>query len=185
MKTKQAIRAEIAAQRKALNPQWRAFASKLVSANVQRIDAFQAAETVALYMTIGGEVKIGALFPICWNLGKRTCIPVFNAKAKRYEMAEVTANTPYRTGHYGIREPITPALVPIHQIDLMAVPGVAFDRVGNRLGRGGGYYDRLLDGFSGHAAAVAFDFQIVPHVPTDAHDRPVHSITTETRISYI
>ena len=182
MASKQGIRHEIAAKRKALETEWLETTSARVVENFQALAAFQSAKTVALYMAIGGEVNLETLFPTCWELGKRTCIPVFNERSKLYEMAEIAADTPCRTGRYGIREPISPSLVSMDQIDLIAVPGVAFDPHGNRLGRGGGYYDRLLDGFAGNAAAVAFDFQILPRTPTDAHDKPVQCIATESKI---
>jgi 5-formyltetrahydrofolate cyclo-ligase len=67
----------------------------------------------------------------------------------------------------------------MESIELMAVPGVAFDRNGNRLGRGGGYYDRLLAGFSGLSAGVSFDFQLFPQIPSEPHDIPVDTIVTE------
>ena len=181
MKAKQDIRRDIAAERAALDPQWLESASARVVENVQALAAFKAAKTVALYMAMDGEVNLDALLPRCWELGKRTCIPVFNHTTKLYEMAEITPNTAYHTGHYGIREPDSPAPVTMDTIELIAVPGVAFDRNGNRLGRGGGYYDRLLEGFLGHTVAVAFDFQILPRIPTDGHDRPMHCIVTETR----
>ncbi|MCK4565367.1 MAG: 5-formyltetrahydrofolate cyclo-ligase [Verrucomicrobia bacterium] len=181
-RTKQQLRTEIAAKRKALEPEWLEPASARVVENFQALDAFQSAKTVALYIAIGGEVNLETLFPTCWKLDKRTCIPVFNEGTKLYEMAEIADDTPCRIGHYGIREPISPTLVSMEQIDLIAVPGVAFDPQGNRLGRGGGHYDRLLDGFSGDAAAVAFDFQILPGIPTDAHDKPVQCIATESKI---
>jgi 5-formyltetrahydrofolate cyclo-ligase len=127
-------------------------------------------------------VNLDALFSKCWEGGKRTCIPVFNVASNIYEMAEVSTTTQYRIGHYGIREPIAPVLAPMSTVDLISVPGVAFDRHGHRLGRGGGYYDRLLEGFSGYSVAVAFDFQILPHIPSEAHDRPVDTLVTETEI---
>ena len=179
---KQEIRREIEAGRRALDPVWMATASARIVENVQSLEDFGAAGMIALYKAIGGEVDLDPLFPACWNAGKRTCIPIFNAERKFYEMAEVTVETDYSTGHYGIREPLASALLPMSQIDLIAVPGVAFDRKGNRLGRGGGYYDRLLDGFSGLSAAVAFDFQILPQVPAEPHDRPVERIVTETKM---
>ena len=176
------IRREIADRRKALEFQWLETASERIVERFQTLEAFQSSETIALYMAIGGEVDLEPLFSKCWKLGKRTCIPVFNAAAKIYEMAEVSAETRYKTGHYGIREPLFPALLPMDRVDLVAVPGVAFDRKGNRLGRGGGYYDRLLDGFSGVSAAVAFDFQIFPEIPCEAHDRPVDALVTEAEL---
>ena len=165
-----------------LDAQWAEAASTRIVENFQTLEAFQPSETVALYMAIAGEVELGPLFSKCWKLGKRTCIPLFNAEARIYEMAEVSAETEYRIGHYGIREPLSPALLPMGEVGLVAVPGVAFDRAGNRLGRGGGYYDRLLDGFSGVSAAVAFGFQLLPEIPCEAHDKPVDALVTETEI---
>ncbi len=182
MSTKQHLRKEIEIQRRALEPRWLATASSQIVGNFQRLNAFPTASTVALYKSIHGEVDLESLFSICWNAGKRTCIPLFNAQAKLYEMAEVTAETPYSIGHYGIREPRSASLLPMDQVDLIAVPGVAFDRAGNRLGRGGGYYDRLLNGFSGVAAAVTFDFQILTKVPAEMHDKPVDHLVTERTI---
>jgi len=180
--SKEQIRKKIETQRRALDLQWLEAASAQIVENFQALEVFHSSETVALYMAIGGEVELGPLFSKCWKLGKRTCIPLFNAEAKIYEMAEVSAETEYRIGHYGIREPLSPALLPMVEIDLVAVPGVAFDRSGNRLGRGGGYYDRLLEGFSGIAAAVAFDFQILPQIPCETHDEPVEALATETNL---
>lgn len=180
--SKERIRREIEETRRALESKWVQATSARVVENLQSLEVFQSSETVALYMAIAGEVELGPLFPKCWKLGKRTCIPLFNAEAKIYEMAEVSAETEYRTGHYGIREPISPALLPMAEIGLVAVPGVAFDRKGNRLGRGGGYYDRLLEGFPGISAAVAFDFQILPQIPCEAHDKPVDALATETNL---
>lgn len=182
MISKQQIRREIEAERKVLDAQWVEDTSARIVENLRTLEAFQSSKTIALYMALAGEVKLDTLFPTCWKLGKRTCIPVFNAKAKIYEMAEITPETECFTGHYGIREPLSPALFPMDKIDLIAVPGVAFDRKGNRLGRGGGYYDRLLEGFSGISAAVAFDFQVLSEIPAERHDKPVNALVTETGI---
>ncbi len=185
MSTKAQLRLEIEARCRVLNLQWLTAASTRIVENFQTLEAFTPARTVALYKAIDGEVNLDLLFSSCWNAGKRTCIPIFNAAEKIYEMAEVTAETHYSTGHYGIQEPLSSALVSMDQIDLIAVPGVAFDRAGNRLGRGGGYYDRLLAGFSGIAAAVAFNFQILPTIPAEAHDKPVDLLVTETKINVV
>lgn len=181
MISKTQLRSEINAKRKTLDAQWILDASTRVVDHFQKLEAFNASKTIALYMAIGGEVDLAPLFPICWTLGKRTCIPVFSETQQRYEMAEIKAETQFVTGHYGIQEPIDPTPVSTDWIELMAVPGLAFDSQGNRLGRGGGHYDRLLDGFTGHAVAVAFDFQIVPYVPCESHDKPVDMIVAETK----
>jgi 5-formyltetrahydrofolate cyclo-ligase len=97
-------------------------------------------------------------------------------------LAEITPNTQCITGNYGIHEPENPSLVPIDTMDLIIVPGVAFDTHGNRLGRGGGYYDRMLDGFSGTTAAAAFEFQLFSNIPYESCDMPVNYIVTESKV---
>ncbi len=182
MNTKPELRRETEARRKALDPRWVKTASARIVETLLSMEAFQSAKTVALYMAIGGEVNLDTLSQKCWNLGKHTCVPVFSETTEIYEMAEITAETKYSTGHFGIREPVSPVLYPKNQIDLIVVPGVAFDRKGNRLGRGGGHYDRLLEGFSGVSAGVAFDFQVLPDIPAEPHDKPVDFLVTEKSV---
>ena len=182
MSTKSNLRLSISEQRNALEINLLTEHSAQIVKNLLSMETFKSSNTVALYMAIAGEVNLETLFAACWQRGKRTCIPVFNTTLKCYEMAEITADTGFQTAHYGIKEPTTPVLVDRNLIDLMVLPGVAFDRQGNRLGRGGGYYDRLLDGFLGKTVAVAFDFQVFPLVPTEKHDKPVHSIVTQSEI---
>jgi 5-formyltetrahydrofolate cyclo-ligase len=182
MTAKAQLRAEIEHKRKALDLQWQEDASARIFSNLQSLEIFQSSETVALYMAVAGEVRLDPLLHLCWKLGKRTCIPVFNPRLKIYEMAGISAETRFETGHYGIREPVDPRRISVETIDLMVVPGVAFDRNGNRLGRGGGYYDRFLKGFSGYSVGVAFDFQLLPEVPHNSHDIPVGIVVSETNI---
>lgn len=179
MISKQEIRKEMAKRRRALDPQWIEAASLQIIHRFERLETYQHASFVGLYLAIGHEVNLDPLFETCWSAGKRTGIPWFNPAEQIYEMAEITSLEDCIGGHHGIREPRTPVPCPIDEIDLMAVPGVAFDRSGNRLGRGGGYYDRLLADFSGTSAAAAFDFQLMPVIPAEPHDRPVDLLVTE------
>lgn len=176
--SKSSIRQEIALKRKTLTSQWIQANSLQVIKNIQSQAAFLAAQRLALYMAIGGEVDIEALFSLCWKQNKQTCIPIFNPTTQHYNLAEVSKSTQFTTGRYGIREPISPKLVSTDTLDLILVPGVAFDLQGNRLGRGGGYYDHLLKGFTGHTFGVAFDFQLRPSIPLEPHDQPVEKIIT-------
>jgi len=180
--SKSRLRKQMDEQRHSLEPTWIGKTSRRITDALQGLEPFQAANSIALYKAISGEVDLERLFPVCWQTRKRTCIPVFNRQLHCYEMAGIDRSTPFKTGNYGIQEPVSPALVPIETIDLIVVPGVAFDLSGNRLGRGGGYYDRLLDGYSGITVAVAFDFQVFPEIPCDAHDIPVDYLVTETKI---
>jgi len=179
--TKNNIRNDISEQRRRLDSEWLESSSRQVQQKLHELPAFQSANTVALYLAIGGEVNLDMMLPISQDLEKQTCVPVFNSEHNLYEMAEITADTEFEIGNYGIHERGSPTLLPLDQIDLMIVPGVAFDLRGNRLGRGGGYYDRLLDGFPGKSVAVAFDFQLFPALPIDPPDKPVDFIITETK----
>lgn len=179
--SKEFLRRLLAEKRKALNASELNRLSGKVIENIQLLDAFRQAETAALYKAIGGEVDLEPLFEICWTLKKRTAIPVFNSQTRLYEMAEITESTEFTIGNYGIAEPVAPNIMELETIDLMAVPGVGFDLSGNRLGRGGGYYDRMLAGFHGTAAGIGFDFQVVDAVPVDPHDLPVDYLVTETK----
>jgi len=182
MISKAQLREEIEARRQTLGSKWIGDASLHIVERILTMDEFRSAESVALYKAITGEIDLEGLFSACWSLGKRTSIPVFNRFSKTYEFSEITAKTKYITGHYGIRESENPSLVPIDAMDLIIVPGVAFDTHGNRLGRGGGYYDRMLGGFSGTTVAVAFEFQLFPQIPHESYDIPVHYIVTESKV---
>ena len=182
MTTKAQLRREIAEHRRSLDSRWITNVSMRVAAQLQGLDAFKTAKHIALYKAIAGEVNLDGLFAACWDLGKRTYIPVFNSLLKTYDMAEITTETRYVTGQYGIQEPENPFQVPTAGLDLIIVPGLAFDASGNRLGRGGGYYDRLLEGFNGTMAAVAFEFQLLPKIPHNSLDIPVNYIVTESKV---
>jgi len=174
--SKKRIRAEIGARRRALRPERVQIASQEIISNLLNHPAFLSAQTVALYRALPGEVDLDSLFSECWARKKATAIPLFDAEKGGYELVEVFPETAYRIGHYGIREPVSPAPLSIDKVDLMIVPGVAFDSSGNRLGRGGGYYDQFLALFSGTAVGVAFDFQVLPEIPLEPHDRPVNLV---------
>ena len=85
-------------------------------------------------------------------------------------------------GKYGVREPAaTCEEIPLDQFDLVLIPGMAFDLQGNRLGRGRGFYDRILATASGVKCGVAYDFQLQEKIPTEPHDAKVNFIVTPGR----
>ena len=182
MMSKQEIRRQMEARRRALDPDTLAAAGTRIIDRLCALAVFRQAETVGLDMAMAGEVNLDPLLEICRAAGKRTAIPLYRGERRGYAMSLVSPGTPFRTGHYGVREPRSPAPCPVEQIELMVVPGVAFDRKGRRLGRGGGYYDRLLAGFPHTAAAVALDFQLLPEIPDAPHDVPVQYVVTAERV---
>ena len=70
----------------------------------------------------------------------------------------------------------------LEEIDLIIVPGAAYDEQGNRVGYGAGFYDKLLSAFMKMTVALAFEVQIVPNIPTEMHDVPIKKIVTERRV---
>jgi len=115
--------------------------------------------------------------------GRLAALPRFDVVEKRYRACRLhDVNADVQVGSFGIREPSArcPGDI-LNQLDLILVPGVAFDMRGGRLGRGGGYYDRLLSEVSGVTCAVAFDHQIVEAVPAEPHDIHLDYILTPTR----
>jgi len=141
------------------------------------------AGTVLLYAAMPDEVATLPLIRLALAEGKRISLPACDTSCRTIVAREV--RDPEREllpGAYGIYEPERAcAVVPPGQIDLAIVPGRAFDAAGRRVGRGGGYYDRLLSDFRGRTVALAFDCQIFREVPVDAHDVAVDAIVTESR----
>lgn len=175
--TKADIRDRIAEQKKKFNAPTLAEMSADVVCKIQSLEVFRSAKTVGVYLPLPDEVDISPLFQA---LEKTFYIPTFDETSGGYRMAKLTAEL--KKGRFGILEPMAPVFASENELDLIFVPGVAFDRTGNRTGRGGGFYDRLLPQYHAVKAGVCFDFQCLDRLPTEKHDTPMHLIVTETQI---
>ena len=137
---------------------------------------YRAARTVMLYHPLWDEVDTRPLIQHALSGGKRVILPTVHGDD--IVTVEVTAATEWREGDFGILEPVAPPYD--GTIDLVVVPGVAFDSNGGRLGRGRGYYDRFL---AKHPEAtrigICFDFQIVDSVPREPFDLTMHAVIAE------
>lgn len=145
-----------------------------------RLPAFAAAKSVAAYVSKDSEIQTHTLIRQLLAAGRQVSVPVFSGK--HYRLAQLRDfDADLRPGHWGILEPkiVTP---PAREPDVWLVPGLAFDVKGNRLGRGLGYFDRLLERAGGVKIALAYDFQILKEVPVKAHDVQMDFIVTETQI---
>lgn len=138
--------------------------------------AFRAANTVLLYHSLEDEVDTHA-FIRKWSCEKRILLPV--VAGNDLELRIYTGPEDMKIGTYGIEEPIGETFTDYASIDFIAVPGVAFDLKGNRLGRGKGYYDRLLPHIpSACKAGICFPFQLVEEVPAESFDCGMDIIIT-------
>lgn len=138
--------------------------------------AFRAANTVLLYHSLDDEVDTHA-FIRKWSSSKQILLPV--VIGDELELRIYTGAEDMEISHYGIEEPVGEAFTDYDSIDFIAVPGVAFDQKGNRLGRGKGYYDRLLPHIpSAYKAGICFPFQLVEEVPAESYDVRMDIIIT-------
>jgi len=143
---------------------------------------FKRANVIMFYVSKGGEVETMPMIEAALERGKAVLVPVIKTRKKKMVVSEVMdPDKDLVRGPYGIYQPKAHFEV-FHprSIDLAIVPGVAFDKKGNRLGRGMGYYDKFLTRLRPGVPTVglAFKFQVVRKLPTLSHDRPVTKLLT-------
>ena len=160
---------------------------RAMSAAAQRrvlaMPGFKAAGAVACYLAAPGETRTDLIVRQCRRLGKRVFVPAWSAARGRYVLALLGRNAALRAGPHGMPEPAAAGRPAPRRIDLVIVPGLAFDAAGNRLGRGGGHYDSLLrrPGLRrAFKAGLAFDFQVVAAVPAGRLDVKMDAVVTES-----
>lgn len=143
----------------------------------------QSAHTILFFAPLPDELDVWPLLEKLLPAKKVCALPAFDPAAQSYSSRRVlNLETDIATGKFGISEPLPGCdPIPLDQFDLVLVPGLAFDRSGNRLGRGRGFYDRILAAASGVKCGVAYDFQLLEAIPTEPHDATVHFIFTPTR----
>jgi 5-formyltetrahydrofolate cyclo-ligase len=115
------------------------------------------------------------------QMGKKVAVPVIRGEDKLIASLLKNSDNALSPGPYGILQPRESRELSLEEIDLVIVPGVAFDKKGNRLGRGRGYYDRFLKDLTLRgipSVGIAFDFQVVDNIPTLPHDLPVAKLIT-------
>ncbi len=185
MRTKADIRTEMARRRRALEPDRARVLSLRAQERLLALPAFAAARHVAAYLALPGEVAADRFLAAARASGKRASVPAWRPEKDRYELTELAPDDRMVAGPWRTREPARKRWVPLTETDLIVVPGVAFDRRGRRLGRGGGHYDRLLADAAFGATAptlkigLLFDFQWVDVVPADEWDVGMDGLVTE------
>ena len=141
------------------------------------------ANSVLCFAPMAGELDIWPLVAEARAAGKVVALPRFLEETGVYEACPIEDPVgDVVEGRFGIREPVPRcAGRPLNMLDFILVPGIAFDLHGRRLGRGRGFYDRLLAEVRGTTCGVAFDEQIVGEVPVEPHDTFLNCILTPTR----
>ncbi|HJN88695.1 MAG TPA: 5-formyltetrahydrofolate cyclo-ligase [Verrucomicrobiota bacterium] len=140
---------------------------------------WQVAAQVMLYMPLAGELDVKPLVSNGLKTGKRVALPKYSAENNCYEACVITNLGDVVLGNFNVLEPPVDSLkMDTKQLDLAIVPGVAFDGRGGRLGRGEGFFDRLLIDISAKKCGVCFEQQLCHNVPVERHDVKMDMIAT-------
>lgn len=183
--SKNEIRNHIRQQRRNQSPSIIQRKSKAIWESLSSLQEFNRAGTIAFYVPIAreGEVDTIPMIEESLSLDKRICVPRV-AKNFGLEFFEIRSMKDLNEGNFGILEPAGGSKILPQAIDMVIVPGIAFDKSGNRVGFGKGYYDKFLSKMEDETQiiALAFDFQIIDGIPSSKNDVRVHKIITEIRI---
>ncbi|MBC7190490.1 5-formyltetrahydrofolate cyclo-ligase [Candidatus Aerophobetes bacterium] len=181
---KKTIRKQILEKRRSLCPEEIEEKSREIEKNLFSLPFFKRARTVFFYLALPEEVQTYSMIKKCLKMGKRVGVPVVDLQKKEIVPVEIKNSAcKLINGPFGVKEPDPSSCfpLPLEEIELVIVPGVAFDLQGGRIGFGGGFYDRFLRKLSPEVIFVALSFscQIVTHLPCEGHDVPVNYIVTE------
>jgi 5-formyltetrahydrofolate cyclo-ligase len=162
---------------------WRAEASAKACALLARQNVWREAKAILFYAALPDEIDLGALLEQALAEGRTVALPRFSPETGAYAACQIEDfSRDCAPGKFGVREPASRcAIIALNRLDLALVPGVGFDAAGHRLGRGQGYYDRLLARMPGTRCGVAFDKQMTPEIPAEAHDIALDWIITPTQ----
>lgn len=143
---------------------------------------YKKAEVIMTFLSLPTEIDTSPLVLRSWMERKRVLAPKVSWEQRRMLPIEIRSLTQgLQDTMMGLREPASGQPFPISAIDLVIVPGLGFDMVGNRLGRGRGFYDRYLsqEGWHGVACGLAFHEQLLESVPAGPYDRPIDLLVTD------
>lgn len=163
---------------KELNQEYRAISAIKIFATIEQNTHFANAECIALFASMKDEVTTSYALKAWMEMGKRIVVPRVEGDIMRFYDYSPDK---MQSGAFGIEEPTGEIEVSAKDIDLIIVPARAFTRHGERLGRGGGFYDKYmsLSGFRAYKIGIAYGVQIFDSLPCDGHDIKVDEVVTE------
>ena len=175
--TKKQIRSKILLKLKTQKEADQDRKSKIIKEKLFKLQIFQKAKRAMFYISFDGEVNTQEMIREAQKLGKIIAVPVCTI-GRTIRPCILRYNARLAKGPYGIREPATKRFMNLKDLDLVIVPGIAFDKKGNRLGRGKACYDYFLQKLPKDIPVVglAFGFQILPFLPTTKTDIGVNRV---------
>lgn len=169
------IRRKINSMRRMLSEEEKALAAEDVFSRLEQTAAFLMADKILMYHSLPDELSTHA-FLRKWAGRKHFFLPRVNGvnlELLPYDESRL------ELGSFHIEEPVGNDLIDPEEIELMIIPAVAYDRCGNRLGRGKGFYDRMLGSARATKIGVGYEFQLIDAIPVEPHDIPVDMVITQ------
>lgn len=165
-------------RRKALPPSLHAEKSKAIRLRLESTQEFKKAKYILVYISTNDEVNTHEFVKDCLERGNKVFVP--KVEKEGLEIYSIKDWNKLKPGNFGILEPFEiPDKTHPSEMDLILVPGLAFDKKGHRVGYGGGFYDKLLKLTKGIKIGLAFEEQIVDKIPAEEHDVALDLIVTD------
>ena len=180
---KKEIRKNMISKRDNILKEEKEIMDKNIILKLKESEYYKKSKNIFIYLGFGSEIDTMSYIQEFINEGKHIFIPRTDIKTKKMEAVEITSLEGLKENKYGILEPDdSKEEFYKNNLDLIILPGVAFDLVGKRIGYGGGYYDRYLENIDKKIMKVAliYDFQLLENVPAEEHDIKADYIITET-----
>ncbi len=181
---KKILRNNMSTQLKAMDRMTYEQLSYMIGSTLIETDVWKNSSTIGLTVSRSPEVDTWQLIREGWKQGKKIVVPKCIPSTKEMSFRNISDFTELEDSFFGLFEPIESRTdeVPKNEIDLLVVPGLIYNRKGYRIGFGGGYYDRFLEGFSGQTVSLAFSRQLTEELPIEEHDIPVDKVITEKEV---
>ncbi len=178
--SKEEIRRELKLRRCSLKREEKHRYDSELSKNIAEVVEFKSAGSILFFFPVKGEPNILPLLQQCLSKGREVLLPA--VEGEELIPKRVESLTALNKGKFGIPEPMDGDPVDPSSIELILVPGLAFDTECFRLGWGKGYYDRLLKRAGGFSLGIAYSFQVLHRLPRDSWDIPVNAVVTEKEL---
>ena len=185
MQDKAGIRKELLSKRDNIPPDVRMAKNRMVRERMLSLEEFRNAGIIFFFASFRTEVDTTEMIKSALSSGKRVLLPKVDKDSHELLLYEIRDFGELAPGYMGIPEPTFQGRqMSINDADIVIIPGAGFDVSGNRIGYGGGYYDRLLSGLQKHIPVIApaYEEQVVDSVPSEPHDIRVQMIVTDRRV---
>jgi 5-formyltetrahydrofolate cyclo-ligase len=184
---KSQLRRQLRSRLLGMSSQQRADKSKKACHNLIETPQFQNADVIMMYLALPHEADTASAILHAWQQGKMVVVPKISWQQRHIIPVQITSlETGFATEPSGLRNPVSGVPIPTEEIDLVVTPGLGFDKKGNRLGRGGAYYDRFFEHqqLKAHRCGFAFDEQLIDLLPVHDHDKLMDLLVTDKEVLY-